>query len=189
MSDASVDLSDRAAPVKPGSETTSTEGARTMLERHRATWSADETADNGLVDEPPGTPWTRAQAEAWRAAQPSTGSPLRLVAMQALAGGLCAAVWAGWTGRFSAFEAACIGMAIVVLPALLMALGLRRLEGSPAPWRLMGFFVLEGVKVAAMLIGLALVAWLHPGVEWVALVATLVVSLKAGWVALLRRGR
>ncbi|MBB1161857.1 ATP synthase subunit I [Aquariibacter albus] len=189
MSDASVDLSARAAPAKPESSRASTEEAQRMLERHRATWSTDEPADNGLVDEPPGTPWTRAEAEAWRATQPSLGSPLRLVAMQALAGGLCALVWGGVSGRLSALEAACIGAAIVVLPALLMALGLRRLEGTPAPWRLMGFFVLEGVKVAAMLIGLALVAWLHPGVEWVALVVTLVVSLKAGWVALLRRGR
>ncbi len=185
MSDARVDLSDRAQPANPGP----TEVAHKTLERHRATWSVDDPVDDGLVDEPPGTPWTRAQAEAWRAAHPAVGSPLRLVAMQALVGGLCAVAWGVFSGRIPALEAACIGAAIVVLPALLMALGLRRLEGTPAPWRLMGFFVLEGVKVAAMLIGLALVAWLHPGVDWVALVVTLVVSLKAGWVALLRRGR
>lgn len=133
-------------------------------------------------------PWTREQAQAWRARQ-GADSPLPGVGAQILAGLACAVLAWVLTGRVMSGLAALLGAYIVALPTLLMWVGLRRLEGAPAPARLMGFFLLEGLKVLAMLLGLALVAWQLPQVEWPVMVLALVLSLKAGWATLLWRQR
>lgn len=147
-----------------------------------------DPADATSSDDEPVVPWTREQAEAWRARQPAL-SLWRLVLVQAVIGCLCGGLAWAVTGRGSAAEAAWLGAAVVVLPTLGMVMGLRRLEGAPARLRLLGFFVYEGLKVLGMLLALVLIAWLHPTVEWVPLVLGLVLCLKAGWVVLLRQGR
>lgn len=154
---------------------------------HRAAWSDDDPAD-GLSDEPSGVPWTREQAQAWRARHGADPS-LPWVGAQIVAGLACAGLAGVLTGRISSVQAALLGACIVALPTLAMWVALRRLEGAPARVRLTGFFLLEGLKVLAMVLGLALVAWRLPRAEWPVLLLGLLVSLKAGWAALLWRQR
>lgn len=86
------------------------------------------------------------------------------------------------------------GAAAVVLPTGLMAWGLtkgalsKRVAGV-AQASLAGFFVWEGAKLLLAIALLALAPRLVPDLSWLALVAGLVVVLKAYWVELWFRAR
>lgn len=86
------------------------------------------------------------------------------------------------------------GAGAVVLPTGLMAWGLtkgalsRRAAGG-AQASLAGFFVWEGAKILLAIALLALAPRLVPNLSWLALVAGLVVVLKAYWLELWFRAR
>jgi ATP synthase protein I len=143
--------------------------------------------------EPEFKPLTREEAQQWRASQP-VFSVWRLVGWQVLAG-FAAGVLA-WLLTQSASVAWSVvyGAAAVVVPSGLMAYGLTssalaRLMSGFAQAAFAGFLLWEGIKIvlAVSLLGLAPV--LVPELNWLGLLAGLVVVLKVYWFGFLIQGR
>jgi len=138
-------------------------------------------------------PLTREQAQQWRATQPhvSAWSVLRWQAVLALLAVLVAAVL---FRRQAVVVSVLYGAFAVLVPSALMAWGLtksalsRRASGG-AQASLGIFFVWEGAKVLLAIALLALAPRLVPDLSWLALVAGLVVVLKAHWLELWFRAR
>ncbi len=128
-------------------------------------------------------PLTRAEAEALRARLPVL-SPWRVVAVQATAGLLCVAVsWLAGGGTLAA--SASYGAAAVVIPQAVLARGVSRAPAGNAAAAVFGFLVWELAKIGlavAMLVAAGRVLS-HP--DWPALLVTMVVCMKASWLALL----
>jgi ATP synthase protein I len=149
---------------------------------------ADRRDDEDEGTEPPFKALSREEAQALRERQPSF-SPWRVVAVQALVGGVVA-LMAGWgTGRLDVFWSALYGAAVVVIPGALMARGITR----PLPRGSVGagvanFFVWEAVKVGLSVAMLALAPWIVQPLSWPALLVGLVLCLKCYWIALHWRG-
>lgn len=143
----------------------------------------DEPAFNEL----PFKRLSAAEAQALRKQQPPV-SPWRIVGWQVLAGLLVALVAWAWTGRTgSAWSAAYGGLAVVV-PAALFARGLMsRFSSINAATAGFGFFVWEAVKIAVTLGMLFAAPQVLPGLDWLAMLIGLVVTLKVYWLALLLR--
>ena len=110
----------------------------------------------------------------------------RAVLLQAVATLVVAASAGLLTGRHGAVSAA-LGGAVIVLPNALFAL--RRFVESRKPGgaSAAGFFVGEFMKVAATIVLLAAAASLYRDLHWLALIAGLVVALKANLLALLSK--
>ena len=140
------------------------------------------------VAEPtPVRPWSRQEAEVWRAGNPQS-SPWRVVAAQAVVGMVCAAaVWA-LTQRGEAAWSAVYGAAAVVLPSTLLARGMTRRARNPVA-AAAGFMFWEMLKIGVAIAMLVIASKVVPGLSWPALLATMVVCIKVNWVALLWRGR
>jgi len=148
-------------------------------------WAVDDDA----VEDRPFVPLTREQAEKFRAANPSV-SPWRVVAVQAAVGLTTAALVAAITGRLASGSSALYGAAAVILPSALMAYGMsRRLDGAPVGAGAARFVVWQVLKVVATVLMLVLAPWVVRSLDWLALLAGLVVCLKVYWFALLWRGR
>ncbi len=119
----------------------------------------------------------------------------QVVGLQAVVGVLVAL--AAWllTQRPAAGWSAAYGAATVVIPAVLFARGLvrqfeRRVTGEtgaePAQALAgMGFFLWEAVKIVITVVMLFSASRMVADLEWLALLAGLVVTLKVYWVALL----
>jgi ATP synthase protein I len=88
---------------------------------------------------------------------------------------------AGWSAAY--------GAATAVVPAILFARGLKKqFSGANAAASAvsgMGFFVLEAVKIVITLVMFLLASRVIENLEWLALLAGLVVTLKVYWLALL----
>lgn len=128
-----------------------------------------------------------AEALALRKRQPPV-SPWRIVGLQALMGLLVAlAAWL-FTGRVAAAWSAAYGSLVVVLPAVLFARGLMsQFSSINAVTAGFGFFIWEAVKIAVS-VGLLFAApQLVPGLDWLAMLIGLIVTLKVYWLALLLR--
>lgn len=153
-----------------------------MTERfNRGGWD-DEEADERF------TPLTRAQAQALRDEQPSV-SVWQVVAAQAVAGAVVAGVAWGLTGRDAVGVSALYGVAVVVLPAALLARGVGRLAGTGPMAGAIGFLAWQGVKMVlslALLLGAVRVV---PDLHWPALLVAVAVCLQINWLALLWQGR
>lgn len=142
-------------------------------------------------------PLSREEAQQWRARQPET-SVWRVVGWQVLLALLAAGVGGLFTQRSAVAWSAFYGGLCIALPSALMAYGLsssplsralvRALPGV-AKVSLAGVLFWEGVKV---LLALAMM-WLAPRLvselSWLALVAGLVVALKAYWLEFWMRSR
>jgi ATP synthase protein I len=132
------------------------------------------------------------EAQALRQNMPAV-TAWQVVGLQAVVGVLVAL--AAWllTQRPAAGWSAAYGAATVVIPAVLFARGLvrqfgRRMAGEtkPAPALAgMGFFMWEAVKIIITLVMLFSASRWVADLEWLALLAGLVVTLKVYWVALL----
>ena len=138
-------------------------------------------------------PLTREEALQWRASQPRT-SVWAVVGWQLVLAVLAALVAAGLTRSQAVVVSLLYGSAAVVVPTAMMAWGLtksalskRAAGGSQAS--LAGFFVWEGAKLLLAIALLALAPRLVPDLSWLALVAGLVVVLKAYWLELWFRAR
>jgi ATP synthase protein I len=160
------------------------------------------TTNGGATRKPPGPigadrdsevqdegskPWSRAEAEAWRRKNPPS-SPWRVVAAQAVAGLVCAAVVWAITRRGEAAWSALYGAAAVVLPSALLARGMTRGTRNPVA-AAAGFMFWEMLKIGVAIAMLAIAVRVVPNLSWPALLVTMVVCIKVNWVALLWRGR
>lgn len=134
-------------------------------------------------------PLTAEQAAEWRKRHPAL-SPWRVVAVQAAAAVLATLVAALLAPRTEVVVSTGYGALCALLPAALFAHGLTRsarraLAGgraAPAAW-----MVWELAKLALSLAMLALAPVLVAGLSWLALLAGMVVTMKAVWLVLLVR--
>ncbi len=148
-------------------------------------WCPEEGPD--ADSEPPVKVLTREEALALRAKNPWI-SPWRIVAAQAVAGLVCAAVAAIVTQRWATTGSALYGAAVVVIPGALLARGMARGAGSAAA-AAASFVLWELIKIVLAVAMLVAVAKWAPGLSWPALLVTMAVCMKMGWLALLRRRR
>ena len=128
-----------------------------------------------------------AEASVLRKFQPPV-SPWRIVGWQLVVSVLVAlAAWA-FTGRVAAAWSAAYGALAVVVPAALFARGLMsQFSSINAVTAGFGFFVWDAVKIAVS-VGLLFAApQLVPGLDWLAMLIGLIVTLKVYWLALLMR--
>jgi len=127
-------------------------------------------------------PLTREQAHQWRSAQPALSVSKVLVWQAVFALGL-AGLAAALTSDLVVVKSVLYGAAAVVLPSDLMAWGVtssavaRRVSGV-AQAALLNFFVWEGIKLVLVLLLLVLAPVVLDAVNWLALVAGLVLVLK-----------
>jgi ATP synthase protein I len=128
-------------------------------------------------------PLTAEAARQLREQQPQL-SPWWVIVAQVAAGVLVALVAWGWTGRTSAGWSAFYGAMTAAIPAALFARGLRgRFSSLNLGTAVFGFLLWEMVKLAVTVSMLIAAPRLVPGLEWLALLAGLVVALKMYWVA------
>ena len=140
--------------------------------------------DSDESEELPVRQLSASEAQALRDLHPMV-SPWRVVAWQALTGLLVAlAVW-GLTQRPPAGWSAAFGAMAVVIPAALFARGLlRQREAASAGSALAGFAMWEMVKIALTMAMLFAAPRLVFQLNWLALLAGFVVTMKVQWVAI-----
>jgi ATP synthase protein I len=127
------------------------------------------------------------EAQALRELQPSV-SPWRIVGLQMVVALLVALVAWGFTGRSAAAWSAGYGGLAVVVPAVLFARGLMsQFSSINAATAGFGFFVWEAIKIAVSVGMLFAAPQLVTGLDWLAMLIGLIVTLKVYWVALLMR--
>ena len=133
------------------------------------------------------TPLTAEQAKVLREQQPST-SPWVLIGLQVVVGCLVALATWGVTGKSSSGWSAAYGALAVVIPAVLFARGLMsQFSSINAVTAGFGFFVWEAIKIAVSVGMLFAAPRLVAGLDWLAMLIGLIVTLKVYWVALLMR--
>ena len=150
--------------------------------------SADLDAEN--TEDEAYQPLSREEAEKFRRANPSI-SPWGLIGWQLLVGFLVALVAFAVTGKPGNGWSALYGALATVLPAAAFAHGLSRQRASAnAGAALAGVFVWEMVKIALTVAMLVAAPRLIGQLNWLALLAGFVVTMKVYWVAIwLRLGR
>ena len=139
------------------------------------------------LEDPEIEPLTAAQAKALRESDPAL-SPWWVVGMQVVAGILVSlAAWvvvgetvAGWSAAYGAIA--------VIIPAALFARGLMsRFSSANAATASFGFFVWQALKIAVSIVLIAAAPKLIVNLNWLAMMAGLLVTLKMYWLALLIR--
>ncbi len=132
-------------------------------------------------------PLTPEEARAVRSKNPQV-SPWRIVAVQAAAGLVCAAIVWVVMQQAAAVWSALYGAAATVLPSALMARGMTRGARGPVA-AAAGFMFWEMLKIGVAIAMLVIAARVVPQLSWPALLVTMVVCIKVNWFALLWRGR
>lgn len=131
-------------------------------------------------------PWSAEQAREWRAAHPPL-SPWPIIGWQALAGLVVVIVAWGVSGGNNATAAsAAYGALAAWLPAVLFARMVARrmrLQANPAS-ALLALMAGEGIKIALTVALLLAAPKVMAQVNWLALLAGFVVTIKAAWVVL-----
>ena len=140
--------------------------------------------DAAESDEPEFKPLNAEEARALRERHPPL-SPWRVVIWQAGVGLLVALLTWGVTQNGAAGASAAYGAMAVVLPAAMFARGLsRQRRAAHAGSALTGFFVWEMVKIALTVAMLIVAPRLISNLNWLALLAGFVVTMKVYWVAM-----
>lgn len=147
------------------------------------TW--DDAVD--AADEAPAKPLSREEAQALRERLKSV-SPWQVVAAQAVAGVVCAALAWALTQRGSVGMSTLYGAAAAVVPSALLARGMGR-RSANAVSAAAGFLVWEMVKIGAAVAMLLLAPRIVQPLSWPALLVGLVVCIKVNWLALMWRRR
>ncbi len=112
-------------------------------------------------------------------------SPWQVVGLQALVGSVVALLAWRLTGAQLAGWSAAYGSLAVVLPAIVFVRGLARQQRAPnAGSALGGFFVWEVVKIALTVAMLFAAPKVVLSLNWLALLAGFVVTMKVYWVAM-----
>lgn len=149
---------------------------------------ASDEAEDG-VSEPDFKPLSAEEAQQWRSQQVAF-RPWRLLGLQALAGLLVSLLAWGLTGLPAAGWSAAYGAAAVLLPAALMARGMQRTARlGVAGAAMAGFLFWELVKIALTVAMLFAAPKVVVQLNWLALLAGFVVTMKTYWIALMRSGR
>ena len=112
-------------------------------------------------------------------------SPWRVLVWQVLVGSLVALATWGLTGHLQAGMSAGYGALAVVVPAAFFIRGLaRQQKAANAGSALVGFFVWEMVKIVLTVAMLLAAPRLVVQLNWLALLAGFVVTMKVYWVAM-----
>jgi len=151
-----------------------------MTNTHAAPVPADSDNPDGVLEDE-FKPLTKEEARQWRLRNPAL-SPWWVIGLQ-VATGLVVAAAACVFGSAAGMSAA-YGACAVILPAMVLARGLRRqtrLQASGAAF--LSFVVWEVVKVVLTVALLLAAPRLVPALNWLALVAGFVVTMKVYWVA------
>jgi ATP synthase protein I len=149
--------------------------------------SAPQSTDsweNGAQD-PDFKPLTHEQALLWRSAQPEL-SPWRVVVVQWLVGLTLAALGGLLMQKTAIAWSLLYGAAAAAFPTTLMAWGLTRSRlsrsmGGQVEAVFLNFVVWEGLKILLAVVLLWIAPRIVPDLNWLALVAGLVVVLKVYW--------
>lgn len=140
-------------------------------------------------EEPPFKTLTPEEAQALRAKLPRL-SPWRVVAVQAVAGLVVAALAYAFAGEAGTMASALYGAAAVVVPGALFARGMARQTNRANPGAaVFGFMLWEFVKIALTVAMLVAAAKVVPDLSWPALLVAMVVCMKVNWLAPLWWGR
>ena len=132
-------------------------------------------------------PLTAQEAEHWRRRNPPV-SPWKVVLGQSLVGVVVALVAWMWTQDVRAGWSAAYGSLAVVVPAALFAYGVLRQKSAPRPGlAMLGFVGWEAAKIVLTIALLVAAPRVVPDLNWLALVAGLVITMKTYWVALMVR--
>jgi ATP synthase protein I len=126
-------------------------------------------------------PLSAEEARQWRKRHAHL-SPWRIVAWQVVAGILATGLAWLASGRVELAISVLYGALAIVLPAAVLARAMSRSAGV-AGAALAGFFVWELVKVVLTVALLAAAPLLVPRLNWLALLAGLVVAMKVYWLA------
>lgn len=146
------------------------------------TTSAPE--DKHEAEEPDFKPLTAEEAAEWRRRNPSV-SVVRVVKWQLVVGVVLAVLVGLITQRAGWLWSVAYGAAAVVIPAALFARGLRlQLGAGQENLAMVRFFGLEIAKLVLTVVLLLLAPLVVPGLNWLALVLSLVVVMKTYWLAL-----
>lgn len=130
-------------------------------------------------------PLTAQEVSAWRARQPVT-SPWQVLGLQALVGLILVGLTAAITGKFNLAASVAWGVVAVCVPALVFARALaRQMRQRQAASALVGFFVWELVKIVLTVALLLVAPRVVAELDWVALVAGFVITMKVYWLAML----
>jgi len=131
--------------------------------------------------------FTKQEAQALRELQPPI-SPWRIVRLQVLVGMVVTVLAWAFTMKASVAWSAAYGALAVVIPAVLFARGLMsQFSSINAMTAGFGFFVWEAVKIAVSVAMLAAAQKMVADLNWLAMLISLVVTMKVYWVALLMR--
>ena len=133
-------------------------------------------------------PLSREEAQDLKARLPAL-SPWSLLAWQAVAGVVMVALWGLLSLHADKALSALFGAGSVVVPGALMAWGMTRRTAMNGGTAVLSFMVWELIKIILAVAILVAVAVGFSSLSWPAMLSTLVVTLKANWLALLRRGR
>lgn len=145
------------------------------------TWIDDPVETDGAAEDN-FKPLTREEAQQWRSTQPAMSVRLVLV-WQVLVALATTALAALLTSDAVVVRSVLYGAAAVVLPSALMAWGVtssavaKKVSGV-AQASLLNFFVWQGIKLVLVMVLLGLAPVVLDAVNWLALVAGLVVVLK-----------
>lgn len=144
----------------------------------------DSTLDPDGIEDENFKALTAEEAKALQKSSPRL-SPWVVVMAQAVVGILVAGLTGWLVGSELAFWSAAYGALAVVVPAAVFARGLARQQRAPnAGSALGGFFVWEMVKVVLTVAMLFAAPRLVDGLNWLALLAGFVVTMKVYWVAM-----
>lgn len=138
-------------------------------------------------------PLTAEQAAQLRVRLRKTGSllsPWRLIAGQAAVGALLALAAWGVTGKSTVAVSVAYGALAVVIPAALFARGLMsQFSSMNALTAGFGFFVWEMLKIVVTIVLIAVAPKLVADLDWLALLISLIVTMKAVWLVLWLSGK
>jgi ATP synthase protein I len=139
-------------------------------------------ADEDL--EPEFKPLSAEEALAWRQSNPSI-SPWRVLGLQVVAGALMALLTLWVSGEFRLAASVAWGSVAVVIPAVVFvrALG-RQMRRTQPGSALVGLFVWELVKIVLTVALLLVAPKVVSDLNWLALVASFVVTMKVYWLAM-----
>ena len=140
------------------------------------------------VEDPSFKPLSPEEAQALRAKHPPT-SPWRVVAAQAVAGLVCAALAWAVTTRSGTAWSALYGAAATVIPNAMLARGMTRRNSMGPGAAAFGFMLWEMVKIAVAVAMLVAAPRVVPDLSWPALLVAMIVCMKVSWLALLWQRR
>ena len=179
----------RVSSYNPEALPTSNEAMAIEMQDDRRSDPEAEAAAREVERERAFKPLTREQAQALRLKDPPL-SPWRVLMVQAWVGVVVALFAALLTRKQEAGWSALYGAATVVIPGALMARGMTSKLSSMSPGTsAVSFMLWEAVKIAVSVAMLVLAPKIVQHLNWLALLAGLVLCMKVYWLALLWRGR